>query len=166
MTYAITPADFVRTIIRPALVAVNKPDPQHEMLLLGTALQETGLRDISQIGGGTGKGYFQMEDVTHDDCWNNYLNYKVLLAPKIRGLTDRGASQPQPEDLIRWPIYAAAMAAVKYLRCPGDIPNTLRGQAEYYKQFYNTPDGKATIDEYLDNWAAAESAGDMEGLWS
>ena len=39
-----------------------------------------------------------------------------------------------------------------YLRCPGKIPNSLEGQARYWKQFYNTRKGKGTIQEYIKNY--------------
>jgi hypothetical protein len=34
----------------------------------------------------------------------------------------------------------------------GEIPASLAGQADYYKQFFNTPLGKATTQQYIDDW--------------
>ena len=48
--------------------------------------------------------------------------------------------------------YATAMARLDYHRASETIPKTLELQAEYYKKYYNTSGGKATIDEYITNY--------------
>jgi hypothetical protein len=48
--------------------------------------------------------------------------------------------------------YSTAMARVLYFTFPGDIPSTLEGQAQYYKTHWNTIDGKATTEEYIENY--------------
>src|SRR5260221_162978 len=61
-------------------------------LLLGTALQESGLTYRVQLGGGPARGLFQMEPNTHDDIWDNFLKYRVPLATAVRAFL---AGDPQ-----------------------------------------------------------------------
>ena len=64
---------FTRLIIRPALKIIGLDFRAAEELLLGTALQESRLTYLHQLGGGPALGLFQMEPGTHDDIWTNYL---------------------------------------------------------------------------------------------
>jgi len=149
------PQDFLAPVIRPALAAIDLGGPAAEEILLGTALQESGLRNVKQTGG-PALGYFQMEPNTHDDIWANFLAYKPDLADKIKSLLPDGES-PLESDLISFPLYAAAMARVLYYRIKAPLPaqGDLDAQAAYYKQFYNTPGGAATVAEYTANWSRA-----------
>ena len=153
------PSDFVVRVIRPALTTIALDGPGAEQLLLGTALQETGLRNIRQIGGGPALGYFQIEPATHDDIWKNFLKYRVLLAAKVKRLLPAG-SDAVPEQLIQCPQYAAAIARIIYLRAPGALPapEDVDAQAAYYKQYYNTAQGAATAAQYVSNWSRAMMA--------
>lgn len=149
-----TPQDFLAQIIRPALAVLGLDGPAAEQLLLGTALQESGLRNIRQEEGGPALGYFQMEPATHDDIWRNFLAHRAVLAARVRTLLPAGA-QPTARLLIPHPLYGAAMCRVHYLRVPAPIPSDLAGQAAYYKAHYNTAAGAATVAQYLANWRSA-----------
>jgi hypothetical protein len=50
--------------------------------------------------------------------------------------------------------YAAAMCRVRYLRAPGALPaaNDINAMANYWKQNYNTPQGKGSPEEFLSKW--------------
>jgi len=150
-----TPEFFLDHIIRPALVAIELDGADAEQLLLGTALQESALRNYRQEGG-PALGYFQMEPEDHDDIWANFLAGRKDLATRLRSLLPARV-QPAADQLIPYPHYAAAMCRVHYLRVPAPIPTDLAGQAAYYKAHYNTPAGAATTAEYLANWQAAMS---------
>ena len=152
-----TPQFFLDHIIRPALVAIGHDGTDAEQLLLGTALQESGLRNYRQEGGGPALGYFQMEPEDHNDIWANFLTGRKDLAARVWLLLPSRA-QPSADQLIPYPHYAAAMCRVHYLRVPEPIPTDLAGQAAYYKAHYNTPAGAATTAEYLANWQAAMEA--------
>ena len=150
-----TPQDFVNQVIVPALTALELDTPAARELLLGTALQESGLRNIQQDGG-PALGYFQMEPQTHDDLWASYLTFRQSLAAKVKSLLPDGTG-PSADQLISCPQYAVAMARILYLRVPQAMPDAgdLDAQAAYYKQWYNTPGGAATTAEYVANWNAA-----------
>jgi hypothetical protein len=47
---------------------------------------------------------------------------------------------------------ACLMARVHYLRVSEAVPEDLRGQAGYWKRYYNTRLGKGTVEGYMDKW--------------
>ena len=147
----IDPTQFTQYIIRPALKEIGLHSDAAAELLLGTALQESNLRYLKQLGGGPALGVFQMEPATHDDIWNNFLVYKPELGSKINALVCHNRSS---EKMIWNLYYAAAMCRVHYYRVSDPLPGQgdYEGQAAYYKEYYNTPAGAATEEEYLENW--------------
>src|SRR5258708_26545125 len=48
----------------------------------------------SQLGGGPAVGLFQMEPTTHDDCWTNFLNFRPVLAGKVKQTLEAGQEAP------------------------------------------------------------------------
>ncbi len=153
-----TPQRFLAEVVEPALRALDLDSPGARELLLGTALQETGLRNIPQEGG-PALGYFQMEPCTHDDIWARFLAYRPDLAGKVKALLPDGA--PLASDLLGYPLYATAMARLLYARVAAPLPaaGDIAAQAAYYKRWYNTPEGAATVGEYLANWRSAMGEG-------
>ena len=148
---------FRELILKPALTVVDAYSPAAEELVLGTALQESRLEFIKQLGGGPALGLFQMEPNTHEDIWVNYLAYNDELADKVKSLAaPTTANHPSANELIGNMWYAAAMCRVHYRRVPealpaaGDVP----GMAAYWKEYYNTYLGAGTEEEYEENWFA------------
>ena len=139
---------FREVVIRPALKLIKLWSPEAEELLLGTALQESRLKYLKQLGSGPALGVFQMEPNTHDDIWKNYLHYKPDLAALVAKLSHSVNAQSLATDLL----YAAAMTRVHYLRVPAALPaeGDWDGQACYWKEYYNTYLGAGTEEEYLD----------------
>ena len=54
-------------------------------------------------------------------------------------------------DLIADPKLCFIFCRLHYLLRPEEIPLSLRGRAEYWKQFYNSMAGKGTVRHYMDN---------------
>lgn len=140
--FANNPEGFVSDVIRPALTALglDRDLSAATELLLGTALQESGLVHRVQLGGGPARGLFQMEPNTHDDIWANFLKFRAPLAEKVGRFLD--GHPPNSQLLTNNDLYAAAMARIHYLRMgqivgktaiptQGDIP----GMAAYWKAF-------------------------------
>ena len=134
-------------------------------LLLGTAAQESQMGTyLRQLGGGPALGIFQMEPATHDDIWGNYLAYHGELKKKVeRYVSWRsiGGSCSDCAEELEWNLaYAVAMARVHYQRVPQPLPSPedLAGLAGYWKSFYNTPAGKGTVGEFLENYRRYVSA--------
>lgn len=141
---------FKKYVIQPALKAIGSYSPAAEELVLGTALQESRLQYLRQLGNGPARGVFQMEPATHDDIWKNYLKYKPDLAADVMALAHVRHSESLTTDLL----YAAAMCRIHYLRAPAALPEQgdYEGQAAYWKEYYNTYLGAGTEEEYLENW--------------
>lgn len=155
-----SPPLFRDTIVRPALQAIGQWSEAAEQLVLGTALVESGLRYVRQLGGGPALGYFQMEPDTHGDIWQNFLIYREKLADAVYALIEKpdNTGVPSSELLVDNHKYAAAMCRVHYLRAPAPLPapNDLAGMAAYWKRFYNTPLGKGTPLKFMEAWANAK----------
>ena len=104
-------------------------------LLLGTAAVESSFGTHLRQLKGPARGAFQVEGETF-----NWLKKKY---PKYIG-ADREA------DDLEWDLWLSIVVCrLKYLSCPGAIPSSLEGQAQYWKKWYNTPLGKGTVDDYL-----------------
>ena len=143
---------FRKIVIVPALRMTKTYSQAAEELLLGTALQESRLTYLKQLGTGPAVGVFQMEPATHNDIWANFLAYNPVLAKAVGKLTHRPTAQSMATDLL----YAAAMCRVHYLRVKEKLPaeGDIYGQAEYWKQYYNTHLGSGTAKEYMHAWEA------------
>jgi hypothetical protein len=158
--YSIQPAIFAEIVIFPALTAIGLYSPAAEELVLGTALQESGLLYLHQQGG-PALGFFQMEPATHDDIWANFIEPDDILYQEMNGLIARVGGLTLEQDrlnqLVGNAFYAAAMCRLLYRRVAEPLPaaGDLAGQAAYYKAHYNTPEGAATEAEYIANWLAA-----------
>ncbi len=150
-------SQFTKYIIKPALTVIGHDSPAAVELVLGTALQESRLQYVKQLGNGPALGMFQMEPATHDDIWENYLAYKPELADAVKSLAaPNGGGHPSANELIGNMWYAAAMCRVHYLRVSDPLPSAgdTPGMAAYWKEHYNTHLGAGTEEEFEEVWFA------------
>ncbi len=161
---------FTKYIIRPALEAIGLYSKAAEELVLGTAIQESRLRYLAQLGSGLALSLYQMEPATHDSIWVDFLPDRPKLALKVKRLAIPlqaesafekmihdvilKTSQIPVETLLSNRLYAAAMCRVRYYWVPAALPaaGDVSRQAAYWKRYYNTAAGAGTEQEYLDNW--------------
>lgn len=137
------------------------------MLLLGTAAAESAMGHyLKQKGNGPAKGIYQMEPRTHNDIVINYLFYKPKLVIELLEAIyqcDVGSlicRQQATEylfnenQLIGNLYYATAMARTHYLRVSEALPasNNTAGLASYWKRYYNSPLGKGSEQQFIDNY--------------
>ena len=125
------------------------------ILLLGTAAVESDFGTFfQQIGGGPGKGPFQMEPKTEESIWADLIGthrqYKKELQACLMDLC--AATGPQPKERMETDlVYSIVMARLKYFWAPAALPDahniTLQGL--YWKRFYNTMLGDGTVEKYL-----------------
>ena len=145
---------FRDTVIRPVLVKLGLGGQAAEELLLGTAVQESlNFQYRTQVGGGPAKGYFQMEPSTHDDIWENYLEYRQKLSQDVNSFLP-SKNPNKIMELENNDKYAAAMARIHYMRVAAPLPKAgdVIAQANYWKQYYNTSLGKGKPHEYVEKW--------------
>lgn len=146
---------FAELVIDPVLDRLHLNSPAARELLLGTAIQESGLRYLAQLGNGPALGLFQMEPATHDDIWDNFLAYRPELAQRLQGT----ALKKSPMTMVGNLWYAAGMCRIHYYRVSAPLPEAgdLEGQAAYWKKYYNTELGAGTVEHYIRNWRNAHA---------
>jgi hypothetical protein len=148
----IPPQEFLNEVIVPTLELMGLPSRHAAELLLGTALVESRLTYLRQIGGGPALGFYQMEPATHDDIHDNFLRFRPRLKAVIQSIIS-----PTPDlhrQLVTNLAYATAMARVHYLRVSEPLPRSgdVWGFAYYHKKYYNTEKGKATPEKFVLIW--------------
>lgn len=136
------PLQFRIRVIRPTLAALELGGPAAETLLLGTALAESRLTYLHQVGGGPALGVYQCEPATHADLWAGYIGHVDGLAPKVRGLM---SDRPPLEQLVTNLAYATAIARLHYRRVREALPaaGDAAALSSYHKRYYNTALGAA-----------------------
>lgn len=141
--------NFRDYIVVPALGHINLYSLEAEQLVMATAMAESNLTFIQQIGRGPARSFFQMEPVTHDDIWENYLSRKLDLVIDLKKLLMR--DMDLHEQLHGNLFYATAMCRIFYLRFkePLSEAGDWQGMAAYWKKYYNTHLGAGTVDGFL-----------------
>lgn len=139
---------FRNVIIKPAMVDLMMYSHDAEELLVFTCATESdGGTFIHQING-PALGIYQMEPVTHNDIWHNYIKHN----PKLMMLLSTNfniADIPSEERLVYDLRYATAMARIFYARIHETLPdkNNVMAIWAYYKKYYNTAKGAAKENE-------------------
>ena len=148
------PKAFLDEVILPALAKLElDPNPRAvAQLLLGTAIQESNLQFRRQFGDGPARGLFQMEPVTHDDIWANFLKFNAGLSAKVASFL--GGGGPSADAMENNDLYATAMARAHYRRVPAALPaaDDIVAMGAYWKVHYNTLLGAGTAQEFIDHY--------------
>lgn len=153
----------------------DKAAPNHRYgeccarLLFGTAAQESALvwerqRTPRWDGAVGGFSKWQLESGSIQSGMRQ-LQLKPGLAASATMLVfaDRNASVMWCRDMdlstILWALrmddndmFGCVLARLHYMRCPGAVPESIEGQAAYWKKWYNTPSGKGTEMQFIENW--------------
>jgi len=144
--------DHLRELIEEVLKQHGLYSKAAVELLMLTAAQESHCgRYLRQIKG-PALGIFQMEPATYHDLWKNYIFYNYRIAEELNKYNVN--SNNWRIHMIGNIPYQILIARVNYLRMPELLPdhNDLRGLARYYKKYWNTYLGAATIDEAMNNY--------------
>lgn len=123
--------------------------PATELLML-TAAQESHLGTYLFQINGPAKGIFQIEPRTEKDIYKNFLRYK----PKLKCRVKKFCSKNKKFDLELNLAYQIIMARLFYYRFSEPFPeeNDIKGLAIYYKKYFNTKYGSATVAEAIENY--------------
>ena len=143
--------EFRLHIIRPVIQQLGMWSKAAENLLLGTAIQESGLRHLRQLSDGPARGFFQIEPATHDDV-HDWLRHHEELLSKVTGYI-----APKPsliDQLVTNLAYATAIARLIYWRHLEPLPdaNDIEGLAQYWKKYWNTSAGAGTTAQFVLNY--------------
>jgi hypothetical protein len=149
----IEPNQFRVEIVQKALKAINLWSLEAEELLMLTAAQESQLGYYIKQVNGSALGVFQMMPETYSDIIINYLSHNVDLKHTILKVLNM-IQMPSAEKLVHNLFFAAIMCRVHYLRIKDPIPpaNNILALANYYKRFYNSSLGAATIEQAIANY--------------
>lgn len=149
---------FRTLVVQPVLkhMATWQPtinSPAAENLLVGTAVQESHLTYLKQLGAGPALGVMQIEPSTHDDVWGNYLDYRQEAA---KMMLEFSVGNDHSADQLPWNLaYSVAMARMVFWRQPSAMPsdsNDLEALGGYWKAHYNTAGGAGTTEEWVANY--------------
>lgn len=153
------PTQLVVHVIRPTLQYMGWYSRAAEELVLGTAITESRLRYLKQIGGGPAMGIYQMEPNTFRDIKTNYLSYNDDLYEMVEALRDHRDST-QEEELCYNLAYATAMCRAHYRRMSAPLPQQGNATllAQYWKQYYNTGFGAGTVTDAVPHFYQAIEA--------
>lgn len=147
-------------IIKPTLeyMGGNYNSIEARFLLLCTAAIESDCGyNIKQVNG-PALGIWQMESETNFDIWENCdaaQDFKFEM--KLGKLRVKQSSLKNDENLMLSPMYACAMARLKYSMDAKALPKYNGGTDldldmfyRYYKRVYNTELGASTYQKWLD----------------
>ena len=151
----IEPDDFLNEVIRPTLKQLGSATPRinsvpAEQLLLGTAIIESNLEHVRQLGGGPALSVFQIEPATLKDMHNRFLQTRPKLFLAVDGLL--WPPDKDPMDQLQLNMrFACAIARVKYWSSPLPLAHAgdWEGHASIWKKIYNTHLGKGRPEEFL-----------------
>ena len=144
------PADEVRLlVIRETLKELGDWTQAREDLLLGTAIQESGLGHTLKEG--RLAGIYHISPATHRAVWDKYLINQPELASLIRGLAGQRSFLQDPHgELITNLKYATAIAWLIYKRTGHEVSenSTLEDLARFWhRHFHSRPNGK--VEDFI-----------------
>lgn len=101
------------------------------------------------FGGDTPGGVAQITEGTFNDLKNVSPKKHPKTWRRMQNANGIDFSKVKYEHLSKNPHLSMLFAALKYMTIPEPIPDTKRGRAKYWVDYYNTEDGKGTIERYL-----------------
>lgn len=144
--------DIARTCCNLFTLPVGNPEARDYpalLLLLETAAQETRLGKFPDPNPfGAGIGLCQFDQIGFKDVVERtHPRVKMRVMAAIWVDMDK----LQHRDLAFSPLLSFLFCRLFYLLRPGEIPTTIEGRADYWKQWYNTPLGKGHQREYIES---------------
>lgn len=100
--------------------------------------------------GGPALGIYQMEPVTYNDIWTNFIKFKPTLMTMM--INNFGCGRVPSEDRLIYDLeFATVMCRIHYMRNHEEIPDHKDPELiwSYYKRFYNTAMGSAEKNKSL-----------------
>lgn len=116
-------------------------------LIYRTGMVETRYDHLQQDKG-PAIGYFQIEPATIDDIIDNF----VVQRRELVDLLDYFGFIWQNRHLSVLTNIGIQIVLCRlcYWRIPYPVPTSLEGQAYYWKQYYNTPQGRGTEQKFIE----------------
>lgn len=139
---------FRQYIVAPSLQAIDLWSEAAEELVTGTAMVESTLNYVKQIGGGPAVGLCQMEQNTYADLLNTLTCRYVDLYMKIRNALYMKDLPESSEFLIGNLCASVIFCRLKYYFCADPLPplHDFAAMSAFHKKIYNTYKGDADIE--------------------
>lgn len=162
------PHHLIEEIIEPVLRRMGMHSPAAVNLMFGTAVQESRLTWLCQLGGGPARGIYQIEPATAKDIVTRYAGQRPHIRARI-GAALHGLLPPdvawdenwtEADDaalefrLVSDLAFQTAIARVRYWMVPLPLPDPddVEGLAHYWKSNFNTPAGHGTVGQFVLNY--------------
>ena len=147
----------IRELIKKTLKNINMYSRDAVDLVYRTGMVESRYNYISQVGSGIARSFWQVESATAKDSIKNYLGFrpqKLMACAKAMHVDPDWLSDATDDDLknLLWGSIAAGIVfcRLKYWRVPFKIPSNIKGQAKYWKKYYNSESGAGTVEKFLE----------------
>lgn len=141
-----TADDLRELVIRPTLKYLDNWNPAMENLLVGTAVQESGLG--FSLRQGKMLGLYHISPATHRAVWDRHLVAFPELASRVRGMAGQHSFLEDPHgELLTNLKYATAIAWCVYQRVRQPLPEArdIEGLARFWhRHFRSRPSGRVT----------------------
>ena len=115
-------------------------------MIIETAIAETGLGAIEDKTTGAGMGITQFDEFPFNDIRNRCIKLKDKIYKELK----IDISLVEWNDLRYNQFLALLFTRLLYWLKGDPIPQTIEERAKYWKQHYNTPLGKGTVEHYLE----------------
>lgn len=160
----ISAEQFRLEIVRPTLDRMGMWSAAAENLLVGTAIQESGLRYLRQVPSGPALGVYQVEPATMHDLLRRYLDLRPDVQARfesaLRTFTPADVDWNTVDDsvlafrLISDLAFATAVARLRYWIDPEPLPaaNDIPGLARTWKRVFNTVHGAGRVEDFMENY--------------
>jgi hypothetical protein len=144
---------FRTVVIRPVLNALHLLTPVAEELLVATMAHESKGGSFLVEVNGPALGIYQMIPKEHDDLWHKFMPYHPETSYRLMQVCNM-STQPIRDMLVYNLFYATAMARIFYLACKAALPESsdIDSLWPYYKKWWNTELGKATEEEFKQDY--------------
>ena len=127
-------------------------------LVVSTGIVESRYEYIRQMGNGPARSFWQVEPATAVDNCVHYLKHRPDLIKSCAkaSLVDVKYWQMYDEEIWSEILEKNIAAGIihcrlKYWRVPKPMPNSLEGQAAYWKKYYNTEGGKGDPEHFIES---------------
>lgn len=153
--YGIAADDLRLKVVRPTLVYLNLWCQSSENLLLGTVAVKSNMGRYLASPHSSELSIYGIDPQRHQEIWWKYLSNRKELYEKVLSLvSQQNIYSHKNDDLIFNLAYATAIARIVYLRIPEALPapDDVEGLANYWKQHYDTADGKGMVEQFIKNY--------------
>lgn len=149
----------MRSLIQRTLTLMGDKYAKKEAvdLVLATGIIESRYEYIKQMNDGPAASFFQVEPASAVDNCQHFLSHRKSLMQNCAFASRVDIKYWQMYDLDIWSeILEKNIASgivhcrIKYWRVPKRMPNTIEGMANYWKEFYNTSEGKGNPEEFVE----------------